>query len=75
MLVPRQQAQPQAPQTSPREQELQQQLDRAQAARVNAEVIAPFAAAHPRFYELQETVVQCLNSGMIPNNLRARSAS
>lgn len=69
MLVPRQQAQPQQPQVSPREQELQQQLVREQAARVNAEVIAPFAAAHPRFQELQETVVQCLNSGMIPNNL------
>ncbi|KXV72200.1 hypothetical protein AD952_05670 [Acetobacter cerevisiae] len=69
MLVPRQQAQPQQPQVSPREQELQQQLAREQAARVNAEVIAPFAAAHPRFQELQETVVQFLNSGMIPNNL------
>lgn len=69
MMVPRAQPQQQGPQVSPREQELQQQLANEQAARVNAEVIAPFAAAHPRFYELQETVVQCLNSGMIPNNL------
>ncbi|MFT8308506.1 hypothetical protein [Acetobacter malorum] len=69
MMVPRAQPQQQGPQISPREQELQQQLQEEQRARVSAEVIAPFAAAHPRFYELQETVVQCLNSGMIPNNL------
>ncbi|PAL21039.1 hypothetical protein [Acetobacter syzygii] len=69
MLIPRQQAQPQQPQVSPREQQLQQQLAAEQAARVNAEVIAPFAAAHPRFSELQEIVVRCLNSGMIPDNL------
>ncbi|KXV58003.1 hypothetical protein AD947_07380 [Acetobacter tropicalis] len=69
MLMPRQQAQPQQPQLTPREQQLQVQLAQEQAARVNAEVIAPFAEKHPRFAELQETVVRCLNSGMIPDNL------
>ncbi|ATJ90439.1 hypothetical protein HK16_01200 [Acetobacter senegalensis] len=69
MLMPRQQAQPQQPQLTPREQQLQAQLAQEQAARVNAEVIAPFAEKHPRFAELQETVVRCLNSGMIPDNL------
>lgn len=69
MLAPRQQAQPQQPQLSPREQELQQRLAHEQRARLNAEVITPFRAAHPRFDELQETVARCLNSGMIPDNL------
>ncbi|OUJ13823.1 hypothetical protein [Acetobacter okinawensis] len=69
MMMPRVQAQPQPPQVSPREQQLQQQLAQEQAARVSAEVIAPFAASKPRFAELQETVVRCLNSGMIPNDL------
>lgn len=69
MMMPRVQAQPQQPQVSPREQQLQQQLAQEQAARVSAEVIAPFAASKPRFAELQETVVRCLNSGMIPNDL------
>ncbi|GAA3674882.1 hypothetical protein [Acetobacter lovaniensis] len=69
MMMPRIQAQPQQAQVSPREQQLQQQLAQEQAARVSAEVIAPFAASKPRFAELQETVVRCLNSGMIPNDL------
>lgn len=69
MMMPRVQQQSQQPQISPREQELQQQLAYERTARVDAEVIAPFRAAHPRFDELQEVVARCLNSGMIPDNL------
>lgn len=69
MMMPRMQQQNQQPQISPREQELQQRLNYERTARVDAEVIAPFRAAHPRFDELQEVVARCLNSGMIPDNL------
>ncbi|WP_278368655.1 hypothetical protein [Acetobacter orientalis] len=69
MMTPRPQAQPQQPQDAPEVRQLREQLANEQSARINAEVIAPFAAAHPRFQELQETIVQFLNSDMIPRNL------
>lgn len=62
------QAQPK-PQEAPEVTQLRDQLSQERAARVQAEVIAPFAARHPRFSELQEDIAFFLNSGRIPSNI------
>lgn len=69
MMQRRAQATPAQEQVSPEVQQLRTQLHEEQSKRVYAEVIQPFRAAHPRFDELQETIAQCLNSGMIPAGL------
>lgn len=69
LMMQRRSAQPMQPQEAPETQQLRAQLQEEQSKRVYAEVVAPFKAAHPRFDELQETIAQCLNSGMIPAGL------
>ncbi|MBS1065925.1 hypothetical protein JK164_08125 [Gluconobacter kondonii] len=69
MMQRRAQDVPSQEQVSPEVQQLRTQLHEEQSKRVYAEVIQPFRTAHPRFDELQETIAQCLNSGMIPAGL------
>ena len=78
---PQAQQQPQArPQVDPvaqqalqRVQQLEAQLQQQQVAsqqeRVQADIIAPFAAQHPRFEELQDDIAFFLKSGRIPTSL------
>ncbi|GAB6854047.1 hypothetical protein [Asaia astilbis] len=69
-LMMQRRAQMAQPQQEPAEtQHLRAQLYEEQSKRVHAEVVAPFRTSHPRFDELQETIAQCLNSGMIPQGL------
>lgn len=50
----------------------QQDREAARVAEVERSVIAPFAAEHPRYAELQDDIVFFLNSGKIPSNLPER---
>jgi hypothetical protein len=65
------------PQQQPRENQevaaLRQQMEQMQARlhsdNIERDVIAPFAAEHPRYYELQEPIANLLQSNMIPQSL------
>ena len=64
------QAMPKAPDPLQLEnQRLQQQMQDMQQAQLKAVVVGPFAAANPRFQELQGPIADLLNSGMIPQTL------
>lgn len=47
----------------------EEQRKAAYEQQVQANIIAPFAATHPRFEELQDDIALFLNSGKIPSNL------
>lgn len=47
----------------------QQDREIARLAEVERSIIAPFAAEHPRYHELQDDIAFFLNSGKIPSNL------
>lgn len=65
MVAPPQQAQKE----DPRVAQLQTQLARVQEQQVHESVVAPFAAAHPRFAELERDIAFFLQSDRIPTSL------
>lgn len=50
----------------------QQQQEESRLAAVENNIIAPFAAEHPRYHELEQDIAFFLNSGKIPSNLPER---
>lgn len=51
----------------------QQDREAARLSEMERSVIAPFAAEHPRYAELQDDIVFFLNSGKVPSNLPERN--
>jgi hypothetical protein len=64
-----QQTQTQQRQPDPEVQALKQEIQTMRAEQVEASIITPFAAANPRYHELQEDIAFFLQSGKIPASL------
>lgn len=62
-------AQQQQPQEDPRVAQLEAKLAEVQTQTLNATVIGPFKAEHPRYEELREDIAFFLQSGKIPSSL------
>lgn len=70
-MVAQQPQQRQAPPEDPRISQLQQQLAAMQQQQLETTIIQPFAAAHPRYAELEADIAFFLQSGKIPDSLSA----
>lgn len=65
------QHQPRQQQQNPEVEQLRERLAQMEVQQAAKEIIAPFAAKHPRYEELQPDIAMFLESGKIPTSLSA----
>lgn len=61
--------QPQQQQSNPEVEGLKKQIADMQVQMATSSIIEPFAASHPRYYELQDDIALFLSSGKVPGSL------